>query len=469
MTKKVNGKRQKDNEADSATSGTSEKPSSEGVWTLEEVFPDVRGLLLPSKRVSAADDDVLVVLDTNALLLPFRVGSQELPKIEEVYRKLIESRRLFVPTRVIREFIRNRDRRLAEIAKNLRDIGSATNSGGAEIAPLLEGLPETKALVAATEKLKSARKEYLNAIAALVDRIRAWRGDDPVTSLYHKLFTSDVVIDLDENRRQIEKDWQARLRNRIPPGYKDGSKPDTGIGDFAIWLTLLKLGKLHNKSLIFVTGEEKADWFVRADNEGVYPRPELVDEFRRASKGKHLQLSKLADILSELNAPPNVVDEVREAETAANAAIQLAGVSARAYTGNAPASGQNCASASESVTFDYSTNDGTIVVGNDTNRFELKFSKAGDTAIHFYRSHGTPLVARAKNVRSGEVVSFDMFDSSSRAYTIQSGELFLAKNTYDYVFAGRIHHIADDTGGAPRDEVAFSYRIFGPGSTIVAP
>lgn len=66
-------------------------------------------------------------------------------------------------------------------------------------------------------------------------------------------------------------------------------------------------------------------------------------------------------------------------------------------------------------------------------------------------------------------MSFDTFDSSSRAYTIQVGEVFLAKNTNDHVLAGRIERIADDTRGAASDEVTFSYSIFGPGKRIVAP
>jgi hypothetical protein len=467
--KKATGKPQKDDETTIASNATPEKPSTDQIWTLEEVFPDVGELLSPSKRASAADDDVLVVLDTNVLLLPFRVGTQELPRIEDVYKKLIDSKRLFVPARAVREFIDNRDVRLAEIAKSLHDKGSEASSGRAEIPPLLRGLPEANSLTEVAERLETARKEYVAATNALVARIHGWRGDDPVTSMYHKLFTSGVVIDVDESLPQIERDWQERLRKKIPPGYKDGSKPDTGVGDFVIWLALLKLGRIHKKSLIFVTGEEKGDWFVRANGKGVYPRPELVAEFRRASNGKHLHLYKLAKVLSDMNAPADVVQEVREAEDAADTAIQLAGRGAAAFVGRASVSVQDWTAASGNVTFDYSTNNGTIVVGNDRNRFELKFGKASDTSIHLYRSNGTPLVSRAKNVSPGEIVSFDTFDSSSRAYTIQVGEVFLAKNTKDQVLAGRIHRIEDDTRGAPSDEVTFSYSIFGPGERIVAP
>ena len=72
-------------QADGNTNGGNGKvsvsESSTDIWTLEDVFPEVGGLLSPSEGVTAADNDVLVVLDTNALLLPFSVGKQELPQI----------------------------------------------------------------------------------------------------------------------------------------------------------------------------------------------------------------------------------------------------------------------------------------------------------------------------------------------------------------------------------------------------
>jgi hypothetical protein len=100
----------------------------------------------------------------------------------------------------------------------------------------------------------------------------------------------------------------------MPPGYKDGAKADTGIGDYLIWLSLLRIGREKNKDLVFVTGEEKSDWFVRSGGEAVYPRPELVDEYRRASAGKNLRLSTLHGLLREMQAPSSVINEVQRAE-----------------------------------------------------------------------------------------------------------------------------------------------------------
>ena len=56
-------------------------------------------------------------------------------------------------------------------------------------------------------------------------------------------------------------------------------------------------------------------------------------------------------------------------------------------------------------------------------------------------------------------VSLDDFDTSSRAYTIQRGERFLARNASGHLLLGTIIDIKDDTRGADQDEVVFDYLI----------
>ncbi|QIO98360.1 PIN-like domain-containing protein [Bradyrhizobium symbiodeficiens] len=433
---------------------------SPDLWALEDVFPQLSDVLAPSARISAADKSVLVVLDTNALLLPFNVNPEELSQFEKVYKQLAAETRLYVPARVMREFIKNRDGRLATIAKTLNDKRSEVAIGGVDIPPLLEGLQETEAMVSAAKELKRARKQYMDSMSKLVELIRAWRGDDPVTSTYRGIFEGGVIADVNQSREDVEAQWAVRLRRKVPPGYKDGAKGDTGIGDFLVWLTILQLGRQHERSLIFVTGEEKADWFVRSDREGIYPRPELVDEYRRESKGKHLRLAKLADVLAEMDVSKELVLEVRNAENVANSAIQMESSYGKSHVTPLQAG---------TVVFDYSKNNGEVhIVAIDT-RFRLRFTKASDTSIYLMRCEGTPLIARARSLFSDFPVDFNEFDSSSSHYTITLGEVFLARNDEGYTLAGRITHIADDRRGAMHDEVGFTYSIFGPSQKVVAP
>ncbi len=421
------------------------------MWALEDLYPSVSDLLRPSLVKGASDPNVLIVLDTNVLLLPFKVGGREFSEIKAVFTKLAEEGRLRVPDRVIREYLKNRDTHLGSILKSVQDKASAVLNVGGNLPHFFKDLDVANPVLDADVHLKQAGRDYAKALQPLIDQMKAWRGDDPVTLSYQKIFGGEVVVKYEADRAQVAQDWKARLDKKVPPGYKDAGKPDKGIGDFLIWLTILEIGNSSQKDVIFVTGEEKADWLVRSGNEGVYPRPELIDEFRRKTSGKNLRLLKLADLLREVGVAEGVVEDVRDAE-----ALDFTDLSD--------------VSADDDYTFfDYSTNNGEIRIGsNNYDTFDLKFSKASDTSIHVYATNGTK-VARCKNIGENEAITFEQFDSSSRVYTVHAGEVFLVRNSDGSTMAARIKSISDDSRGASRDHVSFSHRAFIPGQRIVSP
>jgi PIN like domain len=62
----------------------------------------------------------------------------------------------------------------------------------------------------------------------------------------------------DETRKQLHNEKSRRYKNKVPPGYKDASKDDGGIGDFLIWKTLLLLGEREKKDMAVCNREAKA-------------------------------------------------------------------------------------------------------------------------------------------------------------------------------------------------------------------
>jgi hypothetical protein len=286
------------------------------VFDLEKRYPEVSELFAPYSVSSTDKQDVMVSIDTNALLLPYSVGKSDLKAIADVYRRLAKEKRLFLSARATREFIKHRDRKLAEMIKAL--------DGNFHVATptMLESLSGYKSMIDAVKKVQGAQREYDKAKASVVAGIKSWRGNDPVSELYREVFGKDQIIEHDGDAADVAEEWESRQNSQIPPGYKDAHKEDSGIGDFLIWKSILKLGEERQRDQVFVTGERKADWFVRSSGEPVYPRPELVDEYRRFSKGHNIRLATLADLLSELHAPEAVVEEVRDAEVKANTAAQ---------------------------------------------------------------------------------------------------------------------------------------------------
>lgn len=436
------------------------------LFLLEDLYPDPVDLFV-SRLVPTADSaGVMVAIDTNALLLPYTIGKDDLGALAETYRRLAAEKRLFLPARSAREFIKHRDRKLAELLKAMVDERSKIAVSVSTLPPMLEELEGYNELRDAATKLADGRKDYGKAQDALRRGILAWRGNDPVTALYAEVFTAETVIEHEESRDTLKAEWIVRLRDKIPPGYKDGAKPDLGIGDYLVWKALLRLGRTHKKDVIFVTGEEKADWFVRSAGEPVFARPELLAEYRRASTGANLHLSSLADLLSQFGASTEVVAEVRSAEASANASVRSARTSTplllhKRTRGSGIAEGE--------AFFDYSQSDGRVEIPSERGGIPVRFSKASDTSIHLMRSSGVVAISRLKEVPAGAPVDLDEFDASSSSYTLQVGEVFAVINVNAEVLIGRIVSISDDSRGAPADEVRFKYRVFPDGKEILAP
>jgi hypothetical protein len=81
-------------------------------FLLETLFPEPREVFHPS---SAPDpkSDCIVALDTNALLLQYSVAKDDLKDLRDVYSKIADERRLFLPERAVARHSQPSSRQLA--------------------------------------------------------------------------------------------------------------------------------------------------------------------------------------------------------------------------------------------------------------------------------------------------------------------------------------------------------------------
>lgn len=125
-------------------------------------------------------------------------------------------------------------------------------------------------------------------------------------------FHPEVVLESDVTPEQAKSNAKERLEGRVPPGYKDADKSVNAAGDVLIWHTVLTVGRTRPQAdVILISGDAKSDWFYRSENIALYPRFELIDEYRRASKGGSFHILTFADFLQRLQAPAAVVEEVQ--------------------------------------------------------------------------------------------------------------------------------------------------------------
>ncbi|HEY9633139.1 MAG TPA: PIN domain-containing protein [Coleofasciculaceae cyanobacterium] len=83
----------------------------------------------------------------------------------------------------------------------------------------------------------------------------------------------------DEELENIYQKAEKRFSYKKPPGYKDAKKPiPKSYGDVILWFQLIDFARLQQKSIIFVTDDDKEDWWLKYEGETIEPRPDLIQE-----------------------------------------------------------------------------------------------------------------------------------------------------------------------------------------------
>ncbi len=291
----------------------------ERMFLASQIIPDAtEAFLSSSENVKQVKDEVDVVLDTNALLLPYGSGSESLDRISALYKKLVTAKRLFIPAQASREFVRNRPNKISELQQGLLDKMSSFSTPDVPSYPILEGLPEYAALLEALQAADELRKKVRKATNGLVDVVRNWEWNDPVSVAYRRVIVPEVIVECEVAQEHIRSEMSRRYDLLIPPGYKDAAKEDGGVGDFLIWKTILQIGAQNKRPLIFVSGDEKPDWQYSAKGNAFLPRVELVTEYRAASGGKTFFMIPLSRLLELFEGESSSVVELKQAEERLN-------------------------------------------------------------------------------------------------------------------------------------------------------
>ena len=281
------------------------------------IFPDAAtAFTYRPPKLQIVKDDLIVVLDTNVLLVPYTVSPKTLDEISLTFRKLVKEERLVIPAHVAREFAKNKFIKLGELYQQLTSKRESIKPIRTGKYPLLENIKEYKEIIALEKKTDDLIEKYNSSLSILLSKIKSWRMDDPVSLLYSNLFDASTVVEAAIDDQELLADMKRRTDFKIPPGYKDNSKETNAYGDLIIWHTILQIGRERKKSVLFVSGDMKPDWWHRSSGQALYPRYELVEEYRRHSEGNAVFLSTLSEFLTIFGADKRVVAEIREEEVA---------------------------------------------------------------------------------------------------------------------------------------------------------
>lgn len=291
----------------------------------KEKYPSPsRAFSFSLEPINNIKDEALIILDANVLLLPFTADSDSINAIKNLYSKLVESDQIFLPAHAVREYLDNRATKISDIYTTLSKKSNDSFSL-LKKQPLLEGIDKYEEVSVLGEQVKKLIKDYQDKIREVVKEVEEWGWDDPVSKVYHEILSDRILDDSHIDYSEISKDFKRRSDLSIPPGYKDKSKEENQSGDLIIWKEILEVAKQKNKHVIFVSGDNKSDWWHRGDGKNLYPRFELVDEFRcvteveglegsEREKGKSFHIVSLSKLLKMFEVDEEVVSSIKHTE-----------------------------------------------------------------------------------------------------------------------------------------------------------
>lgn len=265
----------------------------------------------------------LVVVDTNVLLSFYKLSVDARKKLMSVLEEFQD--RLWIPYQVGEEFHRNRVDRIRDQRGMGDKLGSTLESFKKTFAVKLQDFSqnpffETSSLQAKWEKLvDDFRDQVRDMHSSKMAKYAITPQNDPVLSKLANLYDGRVGAEpAGENLEKLYSTAQARFDKKIPPGYEDAKskQPPYCYGDFILWSQILDHAREDACDVLFVTDDQKSDWWWQVGGETLGPEPQLRREFA-AETGKIFyayrsnQLVRIFDERRSVAVDEAVVEEIR--------------------------------------------------------------------------------------------------------------------------------------------------------------
>ncbi len=278
----------------------------------KKIFPKVENILnIRVKTIEEIKDNSLYVLDSNVLLGPYTTSKTSLETIKNIYKTLIKRHCLFIPGQVLREFAINRPEKIKNIFFDLTKKLDNNHNLFIEKYPLLEDDNYYRELLKIQEEITLKIEQHKKLLKKIKNTVKLWAWNDPISEIYRSLFDKNILFDPDLDDDFIKKEIEIREKYNIPPGFKDKSKNSNSSGDLIIWLTILKLVENKKQNIVFVSYEEKSDWFHCSEKQPLLPRYELQYEFQMINPNHSFSIIKFSELLELFGANKEVVEEIK--------------------------------------------------------------------------------------------------------------------------------------------------------------
>jgi hypothetical protein len=261
--------------------------------------------------------------DTNILLNVYRYTPRSGERLFEIWQSL--NNRIWLPHQVAYEYHQERLQVISHQFSPYIELQKILNDSFERFTKEVESYSKRHSFsaFANTEQLTQILDRAHNKIKEILNES---------SSNYPNLLEDDIflkrisqVFDKKVGQPYSEEDFAKhckeagkRFEQRKPPGYKDAKKNEPErYGDVVIWLQLIDHAKSEQKPIVFVTDDEKEDWWLEHKGKTLGPRPELIQEMlEKAGVAFYLytgdRFLEYAASFLKLEDEPEIVEEAKD-------------------------------------------------------------------------------------------------------------------------------------------------------------
>jgi hypothetical protein len=242
---------------------------------MKKTFP---GYFVPQeKELEKLWEEALIILDANFLLNVYRYSDETRDKFISILNKL--SKRIWIPYQAAFEYLENRlfviDSQVKVYNKFIENVKEIDEKIHSSKHPFVDAV--------ILREMDAIHLKLINDLenkARFYERLLELDGfQDKITEFLENRIGSQTD---DEVIKEIYKEGEERFKNKIPPGYKDMEKPiNKKYGDLILWFQIIEKAKDYKKSILFITGDVKEDWWTIFNGKIKGPRPELISEIKK--------------------------------------------------------------------------------------------------------------------------------------------------------------------------------------------
>jgi predicted nucleic acid-binding protein len=274
------------------------------------------------KNLKQVWDSCIFVFDANILLNFYRYSDSTRREFLQLLQKIQE--RVWLPHRAAEEYLNNRLSVIDQQERSYDDTAKSINSLRSDLDNARQHPFVSQQTMSQVNKIFDLLCHELSENKGIhTKRI----SNDEIKESISLIFENSVGQPY--SREDLEKmiiDGDERYKQKIPPGFKDGTKSgDSDVftekcrkyGDLIVWNQVIDKSIEAKKGIVLVTDDKKEDWWEKFKGKTVGPRPELVKEFKdRAENTFHMyQADRFLELAREnLNeqVSDEIVEEIRE-------------------------------------------------------------------------------------------------------------------------------------------------------------